>query len=289
MAVDPSALAAGGKFVMDYLTGEKNAERQKQQNNLDWDRTLRLRQSDRDWALQDWNKVNAYNHPSQQMQRFREAGLNPNLIYGKGAETTASMIKNTDTKSQSQPAPIADYKGMSNAFTDYVNLTQTQAQTDNLHAQAAILKYEMLLKGIEVDDKAIDLGVKQDTYDQTVERAKIENLNRNAERFKTYAEREKIDWDREKEQDPSFYKDSPYQKKLQAEIENLQANTEHTRILKDIAKQEEKLKKYESLLRSIDINPHESNWMQLLSNKLKKLSVSEYYYGELYDIYTGKK
>ena len=30
-----------------------------------------------------WHATNAYNHPKAQMQRFREAGLNPNLIYGQ--------------------------------------------------------------------------------------------------------------------------------------------------------------------------------------------------------------
>jgi hypothetical protein len=30
-----------------------------------------------------WHATNAYNHPKRQMQRFREAGLNPNLIYGQ--------------------------------------------------------------------------------------------------------------------------------------------------------------------------------------------------------------
>lgn len=34
-------------------------------------------------ALTDWDKQNKYNSPSQQMQRYKEAGLNPNLIYGQ--------------------------------------------------------------------------------------------------------------------------------------------------------------------------------------------------------------
>jgi len=31
-------------------------------------------------SLADWNMQNKYNSPSQQMQRFKEAGLNPNCI-----------------------------------------------------------------------------------------------------------------------------------------------------------------------------------------------------------------
>ena len=33
---------------------------------------------------------NAYNDPSAQMERLKQAGLNPNLVYGGGATTTAS-------------------------------------------------------------------------------------------------------------------------------------------------------------------------------------------------------
>lgn len=39
----------------------------------------------RKWAIEDRDFENAYNHPKQQMQRLKEAGLNPNLVYGNGA------------------------------------------------------------------------------------------------------------------------------------------------------------------------------------------------------------
>ena len=41
------------------------------------------------YNLQMWHMQNAYNDPSQQMARLKAAGLNPNLVYGKGATTTA--------------------------------------------------------------------------------------------------------------------------------------------------------------------------------------------------------
>lgn len=42
-------------------------------------------------ALDMWNLQNAYMTPKAQMQRFAEAGLNPDLIYGKLGDTSASM------------------------------------------------------------------------------------------------------------------------------------------------------------------------------------------------------
>lgn len=35
------------------------------------------------YNIDQWNRQNAYNDPSAQMERYRKAGLNPNLIYGQ--------------------------------------------------------------------------------------------------------------------------------------------------------------------------------------------------------------
>lgn len=43
------------------------------------------RSSDMTWQL--WNANNAWNNPAAQMQRFKAAGLNPNLIYGQMSNT----------------------------------------------------------------------------------------------------------------------------------------------------------------------------------------------------------
>ena len=43
-----------------------------------------------DQQLNLWNLMNEYNSPSAQMQRFKEAGLNPNLIYTQGTSGNAS-------------------------------------------------------------------------------------------------------------------------------------------------------------------------------------------------------
>ena len=38
-----------------------------------------------------WKMKADYNHPKQQMQRLKKAGLNPNLVYGEGTGTTGQM------------------------------------------------------------------------------------------------------------------------------------------------------------------------------------------------------
>ena len=43
-----------------------------------------------DMNLEQWNRENAYNTPSEQMQRLKAAGLNPNLAYDNLSNTAAS-------------------------------------------------------------------------------------------------------------------------------------------------------------------------------------------------------
>jgi len=56
-------------------------------------------------ALSDWKMNNEYNSPQAQMQRFKDAGLNPNLIYGQ--TNTAQPVRSTnyDTPKLEVPTP----------------------------------------------------------------------------------------------------------------------------------------------------------------------------------------
>lgn len=47
----------------------------------------------RAWNESMWNKQNAYNTPANQMQRLKDAGLNPALMYGKGNVGNAEKVQ----------------------------------------------------------------------------------------------------------------------------------------------------------------------------------------------------
>ncbi|UNI72389.1 MAG: DNA pilot protein [Chaetfec virus UA24_2735] len=63
-----------------------NSRRQYKQNkrlmNLQYDLNEKAAQSSFDRSIQAWNLENQYNTPSAQMERYKSAGLNPQLIYG---------------------------------------------------------------------------------------------------------------------------------------------------------------------------------------------------------------
>ena len=48
------------------------------------DANERMQHEQNKWNLEQWNRNNAYNSPAAQMQRFKAAGLNPDLMYQQG-------------------------------------------------------------------------------------------------------------------------------------------------------------------------------------------------------------
>lgn len=103
-----------------------------------------------------WNTQNAYNSPASQMQRYKEAGLNPNLIYGQsntgGSISTANL--ETDTQKPSglngasphswnPRAPQFDFK---DGIMSMAAFREQSARTNNLEKQNEVLQQEVALK-----------------------------------------------------------------------------------------------------------------------------------------------
>ena len=98
----PIIIGAAGQANMN----RKNRKWQSDQNEKDreWSESMYERQNAD--QIKMWEMTNQYNHPTQQMERLRQAGLNPNLVYGKGADNTATMVKTGTVTTNNQPAPL---------------------------------------------------------------------------------------------------------------------------------------------------------------------------------------
>lgn len=102
-------------------------------------------------SLADWHMQNQYNQeqnsPAAQMARYKEAGLNPNLIYGQQNMMPAAVVKPTETKGvqprvsdQNLPDVMAAYQG-SRQMAENISNTKQQnlllaAQTQKTIAEA---------------------------------------------------------------------------------------------------------------------------------------------------------
>lgn len=135
----------------------------------------------RQQALDDWNRQNEYNSPRAQMQRFQEAGLNPNLIYGQ--TNTAAPVRSTDSKSLVYQKP--EFEKASSVLAQSTNLQMSKAQMDNLRAQNTVLVQEAALKaaqtagsGISNAKSAFDLSQAQKLQQTSLNMAQAELENK---------------------------------------------------------------------------------------------------------------
>lgn len=107
---------------------------------------------------------NEYNDPESQMERYKEAGLNPHLIYGQGTPGNASEMP------KYQPAQM-DYEKPEIQVPDvadmYYSLRSKKLEQDRIKktievqdAQIANLRTDGLIKSIEALNK--DLGLYRD-------------------------------------------------------------------------------------------------------------------------------
>jgi hypothetical protein len=153
--------------------------------------------SQRRWQRKQWEDMNAYNTPGRQMDRFRRAGLNPNLIYSQGNAGNAPSMP-TGPKADTPDADIegTKLKSRQRAILDtQENLIEEQRNTElykqQLHTAQAIQsiadsKYKdaltnetLTLLGSTLEQ--INTNIKQSQSSIAVNQAQIQSLLSTAE------------------------------------------------------------------------------------------------------------
>ncbi|AXH74014.1 MAG: DNA pilot protein [Microviridae sp.] len=137
IAAAASALSTGGQL---YANAKMNKKA------IKYNREAYARQ--RADALADYHMQNEYNSPAAQMARFKEAGLNPNLIYGSGNGTEASPIRNSEMQSFQGDVPNFSNAG-GQMVADYLTTKMNAQQLDNLKKQNDVLTAEAQLKAAQ--------------------------------------------------------------------------------------------------------------------------------------------
>lgn len=148
----------------------KNIEYARENRDIqhEWDRQSYERQ--RKDALDDYERQNRYNSPAQQMQRFKEAGINPHAQFAQGrGENTGGVIRSSTPSRTSTPPP----QMTSNAFEGfstvnpmdelgkYIAVKQGQQNVNKTAAETELLLMEQVTKGIDQIGKMIDNTNKQ--------------------------------------------------------------------------------------------------------------------------------
>lgn len=284
-ALIPLAIAAASGYA-SWRQNRNNKKSQEKQNAADREFQERMYEKQREDNLEDFANQNAFNSPVQQMERLRQAGLNPNLVYGKGAETTAANIKGGNVPSGNQPAPQLDNSFIGNAGEQYYKIRNIQAQTDNLGEQNVLLKKEALLKDSNIAKNAIetargkfDLDQANRLKDIVVEKATLDNQKTTADIVYTLDKNEREEIANSKNVDLTIQKIAEskldqYLKSQQGSLNSIEyakkvQEVENLKIALENAKKDGKLKQIDIDLRDQGINPQDPSYMRILMRMLQ--------------------
>lgn len=171
--------------------------------------------------VQNWKRQNEYNLPIQQMARFRQAGLNPNLIYERGDSGSAQSLpafqaKINPVQAAAEAAQIARQNRLLDAEARKANLDADATSLDNtnrllrnyqesVNAQYIGAEKEYSLKAMEIQNRL---------NEGKISLTKAQELLSNARRALTWSQKKTND----------FYNDNVQLLEYQVADQNFQLN-----------------------------------------------------------------
>lgn len=90
---------------------------------------------------------NEYNSPLQQLKRYTEAGLNPNLIYGEGKASAGNQSDIAKLQAPNLQTPHIDFGdlGVTSGVTAYLQMKQLELQNKKTEAEVERMNMQNLL------------------------------------------------------------------------------------------------------------------------------------------------
>lgn len=137
-------------------------------NNQMYKKTYKeLGQWQNDMNIANWNMVNEYNSPANQMARLKDAGLNPNLMYGQGSPGQSSPLPGASGNGGNfnmRPTPIDSMSLYQNALA---------AQKQKIENDRAELRYQKEVNDYENDYRRLS-AIRQFIADKMPDNAPLE-------------------------------------------------------------------------------------------------------------------
>lgn len=146
-----AALVTGGVGLVNSLMGNASQRKANKQN---------IELQDKQFAhdINMWKMQNAYNTPAAQMARFKDAGLNPHLMYGQGTPGNAT---GAPTMKPTKVEPTWRDLNTGEVIGQYMALKKDQSQIDLLQEQKRVVEEQATAAQIKNDM----LGMKRAIYE----------------------------------------------------------------------------------------------------------------------------
>lgn len=136
-------IGAAAQFGGGLMANASNEKMNAANHRFQWE----MYDRQRGHALDDWNMQNEYNSPKNQMQRYKDAGLNPFSVAGN-MSSGPTVRSSSGGSSNSKPN---DYSFLAGAFQAFFQLQQTLADTQRTEAQTKYLNSQIPLNQAKTD------------------------------------------------------------------------------------------------------------------------------------------
>lgn len=232
----------------------------------------RMYERQRKDTIEFWNMQNAYNDPTQQMARLRNAGLNPHLIYGSGGgANNAGPLPTPDMQHPNFREPrFEGGRSLMPELLGAADLDIKAAQADNLRAQNEEIRQNTLLKSVQAERAGFDLA-----FERRLEETSADYRRENLRKMKV-----DIDYTMQKNVREAVQTSSNVTEALErvlnlreqrknlvldrtkgySEIRRINAETDRLRESIGIMKKDGSLRDIEIKLREAGINPNDPMW-----------------------------
>lgn len=265
-----AAAAIGSGLSLLSNVGNFIGQKKENQRNREWaESQYQVQKKD---TLDFWNMQNDYNSPTSQMARLREAGLNPNLVYGKGADNTAMAISRPAAPNYQGKAPQMDLGAVGQSLVGtYYDVQMKQAQTDNLKAMNTVYLQDAALKMAQ--NASLQVKTARDKFDldmaNTLKQNSIEMSAESLRQLKTGIDVMLSRNDREAASNAQSLQEGAARiLKIRADTASTEAD--RNRILAQIQniKSDTLLKQLDANLKREGIQPSDPLWMRVLGQYL---------------------
>lgn len=183
-ALAPYAMQAANMMFQGRMNrqNQKFANKQRKKQNA---YNMQMAEYNFNKNLEMYNLNNAYNTPTAQLERFQDAGINPNLIYGRFESGNAS----NPPQMQRPQSAAAIWKGEPIRMDPYMvaDLKLKQAQTASINADTKLKEEQAGLTGLKkvtetLQQEGIKLGNDlksiQKLYDQATLNGRVEKVEK---------------------------------------------------------------------------------------------------------------
>lgn len=257
-AIAGAAAAVGSAVYSGIQTGKMNKRAER------FSREMYAKQ--RSDALTDWDKQNAYNDPSSQMARLKDAGLNPNLVYGNGqnAAGEASQPRASSSSMPNYKVPEYDIGGVAlNALQMrqiQSNISRTDAETDAINTRSVGEDFKNQL------NTAIGLEAMVNRYSDQSQVTELQREKMNAE----WETQKSVGYDGKHFGD----KNTPYAKAVKAGLEQSIQDLRNAKVQEDVGRATAVVKQFEANLSKQGIAPNSPWYLKSITTLLNKAGIN---------------